>query len=168
MSEPPPPQFSFLPLAEADLPLIARWLDAPHVREWWGDPQAELANITAHLDDPQVDPYRVDLADRPIAYLQCYRVWPNPPAAFRDQPCGACGIDLFIGEPDCLGRGLGRAMIRQFVAWLFAVTDAPCVIIDPDPANRRAIRSYEKAAFRHLRPAVTPCGPAALMVITRP
>ena len=162
-----PPRFAFVALQESDLPLIARWLATPHVRDWWGDPAAELKNIQAHLDDPRTDPYRVDLAGRPIGYLQCYRVWPDPPEAFRDQPPGTRGIDLFIGEPDCIGRGLGAALIAQFVAELFTATDAPRVIIDPSPENLRAIRSYRRAGFRHLRQAVTPCGPAAIMAIDR-
>jgi hypothetical protein len=27
----------FEPLSESDLPLIARWLQAPHVAQWWPD-----------------------------------------------------------------------------------------------------------------------------------
>jgi aminoglycoside 6'-N-acetyltransferase len=38
------------------------------------------------------------------------------------------------------------------------------VVIDPDPANARAIRAYEKAGFSKDRVVDTPDGPAMLMV----
>ena len=38
------------------------------------------------------------------------------------------------------------------------------LVIDPDPANARAIRAYEKAGFRRGRVVDTPDGPALLMV----
>lgn len=31
---------AFRPLAETDLPQLARWLAADHVQEWWRDPSA--------------------------------------------------------------------------------------------------------------------------------
>ena len=40
----------------------------------------------------------------------------------------------------------------------------PRVITDPDPANARAIRAYEKAGFRQRPHVDTPDGPALLMV----
>jgi aminoglycoside 6'-N-acetyltransferase len=38
------------------------------------------------------------------------------------------------------------------------------VVIDPDPANARAIRAYEKAGFSKQHVVETPDGPALLMV----
>jgi len=35
----------FRSMSAADLPLIRRWLALPHVREWWGDPQAQYALV---------------------------------------------------------------------------------------------------------------------------
>ena len=40
----------------------------------------------------------------------------------------------------------------------------PRVLTDPDPANIRAIRAYEKAGFRKDRMVDTPDGLALLMV----
>jgi aminoglycoside 6'-N-acetyltransferase len=60
-------------------------------------------------------------------------------------------------------RGHGSAFIRTFLERLFAA-GAPRVITDPDPANARAIRAYEKAGFQSDRVVDTPDGPALLMV----
>ena len=84
---------------------------------------------------------------------------------FRPQPEGARGLDQFIGEADMLGRGHGSAFIRAFADRLLA-SGTPRVVIDPDPANKRAIRAYEKAGFRRERMVDTPDGPALLMART--
>jgi aminoglycoside 6'-N-acetyltransferase len=62
-----------------------------------------------------------------------------------------------------LGRGHGSAFIRAFADQLLA-GGTPRVVTDPEPANARAIRSYEKAGFRHDRIVDTPDGKALLMV----
>ena len=41
---------------------------------------------------------------------------------------------------------------------------APRIVTDPDPANARAIRAYEKAGFEKAGMVDTPDGPALLMV----
>jgi aminoglycoside 6'-N-acetyltransferase len=43
----------------------------------------------------------------------------------------------------------------------------PRIVIDPDPANARAIRAYEKASFCRDRTVDTPDGPALLMIRDR-
>ena len=101
--------------------------------------------------------------DRPFAYLQCYdpQAWPDN--GFGTQPLGARGIDQFIGEPDMVDRGHGSAFIRMFIDGLLE-GGAPRVLTDPDPANTRAIRAYEKAGLCKDRVVETPDGRALLMV----
>jgi len=60
-------------------------------------------------------------------------------------------------------RGHGSAFIRMFIDDLLAA-GASRVLTDPDPANARAIRAYEKAGLRRERIVHTPDGPALLMV----
>ena len=79
------------------------------------------------------------------------------------QPPSTRGIDLFIGEPSMIGRGHGPALIRRFVDDRLQ-SGALRIVTDPDPANHRAIRAYEKAGFRRDRLVETPDGSALLMV----
>lgn len=60
-------------------------------------------------------------------------------------------------------RGHGSALIRCFVEGRLAA-GAPRIVTDPDPANERAVRAYEKAGFKRARMVDTPDGPALLMV----
>ena len=155
------PTYGFRPMTAADLPLVKRWLTEPHVAEWWHDPET-FEFVSGDLDHPDLAQFIVTLDERPLGYLQCYRIgdWHD---GFGPQPAGTRGIDQFIGEQDMVDRGHGSAFIRTFIDRLLAA-GAPRVITDPDPANGRAIRAYEKAGFRRQHLVDTPDGTALLMV----
>ena len=154
--------YEFRPMTHADLPLIKRWLETPHVSEWWRDPSDQFELVSGDLDHPNVAQFIVRTSERPFAYLQCYRLsdWNN---GFGLQPDGTRGIDQFIGEAEMLGRGHGAAFIRAFADKLLA-GGTPRVVLDPEPENARAIRAYEKAGFVRDRLVDTPGGIALLMV----
>lgn len=154
--------YEFVPMTSADLPLIRRWLEAPHVAEWWHDPAEQFELVSGDLDHPDMAQYIVASDRRPFAYLQCYNLsgWNT---GFGAQPHGTRGLDQFIGEADMLDRGHGSVFIRSFTERLLA-EGTPRVVIDPDPGNVRAIRAYEKAGFVRDRVVDTPDGPALLMV----
>ena len=155
-------QYQFRPMSAADLPLLRDWLARPHVREWWGDPDVQFGLVSGDLTHPAMDQYIVAAADRPFAYLQCYRMteWNT---GFGPQPDGARGIDQMIGEADMVGRGHGSAFIRAFADALLT-RGTPRVVTDPDPNNARAVRAYEKAGFVREGLVDTPDGIALLMV----
>ena len=157
------PQYQFRPMSAADLPMVRRWLETPHVAQWWHDPDEQFALVSEDLDHPAMDQFVVAADHRPFAYLQCY-----DPTAWSDNglgthPRGTRGIDQFIGEPDMVDRGHGSALIRSFVDGLLK-TGTPRVVTDPDPENIRAVRAYEKAGFQKARLVNTPDGRALLMV----
>lgn len=156
-----PPAYVFRPMTAADLPLVRRWLIAPHVAEWWHDPET-FEFVSGDLGHADMAQFIVTWNDRPFAYLQCYKMsdWH---IGFGAQPAGTRGIDQFIGEADMMGRGHGSAFIRAFIEKLLA-DGIPRVVIDPRPDNPRAIRAYEKAGCRRDREVETPDGRALLMM----
>ena len=155
-------RYDFTPLAVTDLPLVKRWLETPHVSEWWHDPAEQFDLVSGDLDDPDMAQFIVTTDARSFAYLQCYDIsaWDS---GFGPQPAGTRGLDQFIGEPDLLNRGHGSAFIRDFAERLLA-DGTPRVVTDPDPDNARAIRAYEKAGFSRDRLVDTPDGVALLMI----
>ena len=155
--------YEFCPLTAADLALVGRWLAAPHVARWWGAPGAQFALVSGDLAEPSMDPYLVRLAGWPFGYLQCYAVSAWPFSGLVRPPRGSRGIDQFIGEPHMIGRGHGSACIAAFVDRLLAA-GCPRVLTDPHPANRRAIRAYQKAGFARQRQVDTADGRALLMI----
>jgi aminoglycoside 6'-N-acetyltransferase len=154
--------YQFRPMTAADLPLVRRWLAMPHVAEWWGDPDEQFGLVSEDMTHPAMDQYLVGVGDKPFGYLQCYRMteWNT---GFGPQPDGTRGIDQMIGEPDMIECGHGSGFIRAFTENLLA-GGTPRVVTDPDPANARAIRAYEKAGFVRDRAVDTPDGIALLMV----
>jgi aminoglycoside 6'-N-acetyltransferase len=157
--------YIFRPMIAANLPLVQRWLALPHVVEWWRDPELQYDLISGDLDEPSMHQFIVWTAGNPFGYLQCYDVsqWNT---GLGTHPSGTRGIDLFIGEPNMIGRGHGSALIRCFVEDLLQ-KGLPRIVTDPDPENARAIRGYEKAGFEKQGLVETPDGPALLMVRNR-
>lgn len=156
------PRYDFRSVTVDDLPMLARWLAEPHLVEWWGDPEESLAEIREAMDSVETEPLIVELGGRPIAYIQSYDPHLEDGHPYQDQPFGTLGIDVSIGDPTLVGVGHGSAIIRQFVDTLFA-EGTPRVVIDPDPANIRAIRAYEKAGFRAFDTRTSVYGPALMM-----
>jgi aminoglycoside 6'-N-acetyltransferase len=154
--------YAFRLLSASDLLTIKRWLEAPHVSEWWHDPAEQFELVSGDLDHPGMSQFMVSAGGSEFAYLQCYRLsdWNT---GFGPQPEGTRGLDQFIGNADMLGCGHGSAFVRAFADRLLA-DGTPRVVTDPDPENARAIRAYEKAGFGRDRLVETPDGTALLMV----
>lgn len=141
------------------------WLLRPHVQQWYDDVPAEKYpdnTINEYRqairgEDP-TDLYLIQLDRRPIGALQSYRIDDHPEYVAQvalGRP--AIGIDLFIGEPDCIGRGYGPALIRVFLRDVaFPRYGVDLCVIGPTASNVAAIRSYEKAGFRFLKTYLEP------------
>ena len=122
--------YSFRPASSHDLPRLRRWLNAPEVRRWWGDPREQFELLRGDLNGPLMTMRIVSLGGRPFAYAQDYDVhsWPQPHLSHL--PPGSRAIDSFIGWPSLIGRGHGQAYLRLLAERLRA-DGAPLVAIDP-------------------------------------
>ena len=142
-------------MTAADLPLLAEWLASPHWREWWSDqPAVELGYIRDMIEGrDSTRPFLFLLDGRPIGYIQVWRIadarvepWLTEAPWLMDLPDDAVGVDLSIGPAGLLSQGIGSRVLSAFVAMLRAEGHRT-IIIDPDPANARAVRAYENAGF---------------------
>lgn len=162
------PALSLAALRAQNLPLIRGWLQEEHVRLWYGLPDRELAHIAGHIGDACVSPFLAIESGRPIGYLQVYHANADPYWADIDLPRETFGADLFIGERDAVGRGLGPRLLGLVKRRLFRWPQVARFHIDVDPANAAARRAYEKAGFHASGLIDTPDGRALYMVIDRP
>jgi RimJ/RimL family protein N-acetyltransferase len=164
---------AFRPLTDADLPMIHEWLGRPHIRQWWKE-HTSIAGLRrqylqAASAEASARAYIALLDDSPVGFVQCYTAMGSGDGWWDDETDpGARGIDQFLADEGQLGRGLGRAIARAFVAQLFADPQVTTVQTDPSPDNARAIRCYLRAGFMPVREVVTPDGPALLMRAGRP
>ncbi len=161
--------YRFEPLTRADFPMLHAWLDQPHIGGWWGDGWTETKLMDEDLFSGKTDMRIVWHApdNRPFAYVQDYDVRAFPMPHYADLPQGARAIDTFLGDPAYLGQGHASGYLRQRATELVAA-GAPCCVVDPDPANTRAVATYAKAGFEGDR--IAPCedgDPVRIMTFPR-
>lgn len=142
---------SFIPLEPPHLPTLHRWLQLPHVREFWDDGDRTPQQVQAHYFGPERDvaAFLMVLDGENAGYVQAYEVDATSDyAAWRSETGETWGIDLFIGEERWLGRGLAAGIVRDFIAhWQQLRPALRRVLIDPETRNERARHVYKKAGF---------------------
>jgi RimJ/RimL family protein N-acetyltransferase len=156
-----PVAITFRPVTQGDLALLDGWLNAPHMRQWWGEPETELGYIRDMIEGRDTTrPFIIVSDGRDVGYIQYWFIgdhqnkgWIDDNPWLEELPAEAVGVDLSIGAAENLSRGIGTAALVAFVAMLRA-EGHETIVIDPDASNARAVRAYEKAGFRpieHLR-----------------
>ena len=100
----------------------------------------------------------------PVGFIQYYNAYQIGDGWWENEPIGTFGVDLMIGTLEHMGKGLGPKILEQFIELLQSrEPTAKTIIIDPNPDNHRAIRSFEKAGFKPEGEISTPGGRALLM-----
>ncbi len=166
--------FTFARLIDANLPRLHRWLQEPHVRAHYDDGLRTLEQVAAYYGDclrgrEPTHLYLGSVDATPIAFLQTYRIADYPDyAAIVDVGDDAAGVDMLIGEPAYVDRGLGGPLLAAFVEQVvWSVTGARTCWIGPSVDNARAIRAYEKAGFVHVKTVDVPPEREYLMRLER-
>lgn len=159
-----PALIGFRPLTRDDYPTMHRWLNLPHVNEWWWEddptpPTPEQVTEEYGNDEP-IRRHVVTYGGEPVGYIQYCRVgdfaagekYAYPEfVAYVGEP-DVANIDVFIGEPAYLHRGLGPLLLRRFLREVVFADPRrfPACTLAPYEANAAAIRAYGKAGFRYV------------------
>jgi aminoglycoside 6'-N-acetyltransferase len=134
------------PVRPRDLELIRGWVRRPHVTRWWGDPDQSYADVSQH---PPADQALISLDGRPVGYV----LWQRPSreelatAGLATLPPDHVDVDILIGEPELIGRGIGPSALLLLLDRLRS-KGVSSVGLGTDIANQRARRAFEKAGFR--------------------
>jgi len=120
---------------------------------WWGQRGSYEATVEEYLPaiegrDP-TDMYAIVADGRDIGVVQTYLVDDYPEwSHLIDAGEDAAGMDIFIGEADLIGRGVGSEAIAHFVATVvFGRAATRACIADPDVRNVASLLAFEKAGF---------------------
>lgn len=164
--------FELRRLAENDLAMLHEWLLRPHIAEWWGAAESVEELRADYLEQAEAEnateAFIAYYQNAPIGFIQCYVVMGSGDGWWEEETDpGARGIDQFLANPEQLNAGLGRAMIRAFIAKIFADPEVTVIQTDPNPNNLRAIRCYTAAGFQAVGEVMTPDGLALLMCCNR-
>jgi RimJ/RimL family protein N-acetyltransferase len=162
--------YEFRALSSADLPLMRGWLERPHMREWWGEPEEEIGYIRDMIEGRDTTrPFVFSVRGEPVGYIQYWSIGDHQNATWiadhpwlSELPADAIGVDLSIGDAEKLSQGIGSGALRAFSQHLVG-QGRRTIIIDPDPENRRAVRAFEKAGFRAIPKLADRTGDALIM-----
>ena len=164
---------AFRPLTHADLPLLFDWVHRPHVKRWWYPEETFDEWSREYVDaiegrDP-TDMYVIECDGRAIGAIQTYLVADHPEwEALVQVGPGVAGVDLFVGEEDRIGRGLGPEILRAFLRdVVFARPDVVACVAGVEPENGRSLRAFEKVGFRPVREYVEEDRPHRLLRLDR-
>lgn len=151
--------------ANKDQALLKTWLERPHIRRWWGDPDEQLAQIMS----PPVGCHQALIIadDVPVGYIQWEQVLREEldTAGLTDIPEGALDVDIAIGEQDYIGQGIGSRAIGLVIDSVSHDQSIPMIIMATSVENVVAQRSFEKAGFHRVRKFEDPgYGPMYLFI----
>jgi aminoglycoside 6'-N-acetyltransferase len=140
-----------------DYALIVRWRAQPHVHDWW-DPDVPPPTYDEVVGtygprsriDETTTSCIIERDGQPIGYVQFY-LWASSPAEARAMDVtvddATFGLDIFIGEPDQVDRGVGTRVVDLLCRYLENERGASGIALTTELENRRAQRAYEKAGF---------------------
>jgi aminoglycoside 6'-N-acetyltransferase len=165
---------TYRPLAEADLPLMAEWLNRQHLRRFYQHEPITLAEVAAKYGprirgEEYVHSWLALMDAAPFGYLQCYRNVDEPEWQEIIRADHGVSIDLFIGEPDLIGRGVGRRMLGGYVDQVaFALyPDEQLCWICHETENLAALACSKAAGFVPVRQLLDDDKPSLLLVRQR-
>ena len=159
--------FTFLPLQLHHFSLLQKWLNNSHLVTTWNEGKTwSLEDIKKKylsytkgykeetLLKKPIHAFIIELQDTPIGYIQYYNAYDFPretgPLVIQmGFPSSLAALDLYIGEPEYLGKGYGSLIIHEFLE-LYVWPKFKACFVDPNLDNKIAIRAYEKAGFRPL------------------
>jgi aminoglycoside phosphotransferase (APT) family kinase protein/RimJ/RimL family protein N-acetyltransferase len=130
--------FYFSPAQENQKQLIHGWLAQKYIREW-----IHGAGLNSTLNGLENFFQGTSNTTYWIGYDY------NVPFAFlitSFDSADTITLDLFICDPDYLGKGLAVHMIRDFLLSQFP--NVKKVLIDPEATHTKAIHVYEKVGFK--------------------
>jgi RimJ/RimL family protein N-acetyltransferase len=165
--------FGFRALAEADLPLLHRWLNAPHVVAGYTRVPMTLDEVTRKYrpriaGSDAVRGHLVLLDTQPIGYVQTYR-----PSDGAELPAvtgheNAIAMDLLIGEVEYTQRGLGPRVIEAALATLvWSDPEVERCLAGIRPDHSASLRAFRKAGFEPVVTVQTVEGEAELVMERR-
>ncbi len=143
------------PLERQDFKLLIKWLNTPHVAQWW-DGQVDIESVISKYEprlqhESPTKVYVIQMDDRSIGIIQCYRHSDYPD---WDHAIGiekAAGIDYLIGESACTGKGIGSAAIGEIKNIAFNIyPDIEVIVSAPQKDNRASWRALERAGFERI------------------
>lgn len=152
-------KMDFKPLLISDFPLLYKWLETHHVKQWWDQDIVHTESSVKDKYISYIEGYKLEngekkpisafiiyLIDKPIGYIQIYNAYDFTRKLKLTNLSKSLGaIDFFIGEEEYLAQGIGAEILKAFDYQSFDY-----ILVDPSIDNIAAIKTYEKAGFKKI------------------
>lgn len=150
---------TFLPLDSSYFTLILKWLKAPHVEKFWHNDKVTIDSVkekyghyakgykqAGDINKP-ISAYIICLSGQKIGYIQFYNAYDFPRnVELLNLPDSLGALDIFIGEEEYIGKGIGSEVIRIFTN-NYVLTKYKFAFVDPEYNNEIAVKAFENAGF---------------------
>ncbi|ARO24132.1 GNAT family N-acetyltransferase [Rhizobium sp. S9] len=165
----------FRSLTEADFPMLCEWLNSPHMRAHYQKTPITIEEVQRKYSErlSPSHPTHCHIAcynGEPFGKLQCYLLRDYPEFASEMGEHDGVAVDLFIGDVQFIGRGLGKAMLRSYVLNVVPSLfpqDCKCFICHAKE-NKIAIRGSLSAGFLPYRDVIEGGVESLLLSFDRP
>jgi len=167
-------KISFRNMQESDLALLHDWLNRPHMRmHYQPEPislEMVIAKYSARLQPiARVYTHIVLCDDNPIGKMQCYLIQDWAKYASEIGVQHGISLDLFIGDANYLGKGIGAKMlgayIKEIVFPLFPSEDT--VYICHEKNNLAALATSLSVGFQILRSVLEEGKESTLLLLSK-
>ncbi|MDF2577305.1 MAG: hypothetical protein K0S74_789 [Chlamydiales bacterium] len=144
--------------------IIFKWLDEPHMREFWDNSQEHRDDIVNFMEGRKESStyfngdftYWIGSIDnQPFCFLMTAKVdctdgYPLIWKEYLSNTGHTYSIDFGIGNKNFIGKGLAAPVLTSFIDFFRFQIDskADTFFIDPDEKNPRAQHVYTKAGFQ--------------------
>lgn len=133
------------PLIKSDFALVETWLNKDYIKKWLGDPEEWMAEIrNENGEHSYYTHFIVMYADISFGYCQYYDASKTPKGYEWDNEHG---IGYFIGEENCLNKGLGDYIVQTVCQYAIEEVDPVQLFADPSLENVKSIRLLERNGF---------------------
>lgn len=140
-------EYGFKKIGPGDFATVRRWLDSPHLADWWTPDENVLTAI--QNDDAGYAAYIADHQGLPFAYIQAVEPGFDPVLVDQgDFPSGTIRLDQFVGDPQMIGFGHGIKVLKAFVAAMRTAPGVQKLLAVPAKDNVFAQRSFSQSGFR--------------------
>ncbi|MBI5273548.1 MAG: GNAT family N-acetyltransferase [Chlamydiales bacterium] len=141
----------FQALNESHEVFLLEWLNAPHVKEAYGNEHYSLQDVKEIFFSLSTNNqgYIAFFKEEPIGYIRMYEIdHSHAYGKYWDPKRSTVGIELFIGGTDFLHKKLGIDMLNTFIQ--LHATKIERIIIDPLLSNERGISFCRNYGFREI------------------
>jgi aminoglycoside 6'-N-acetyltransferase len=150
MSTPLDSSIVLRPASVADRSLFDRWDREPDViSATTDDPTAEKAFADTYWPDELAAQNELD--GRPIGAMQIIDPHLESTHYWGEIRPNLRALDIWIGEPDCRGKGYGETMMHLAFQRCFSDPAVTAIVIDPLASNTRAHQFYRRLGFKPVR-----------------